>query len=151
MSYCRFGWGGSDVYVYESVDGIECCGCNLDDNFTAACGCEADTDPRHSEAALAMVLHLRRHREAGHNVPLGAAYTLSVEAGVWTRERAWAEVVWRWRAVKRRVCWVVGHRPVPSFPIDEIGGLPDMPYRDCGRCGRSGGYLGPDGVVRWLY
>ena len=30
MSYCRFAWDGSDVYVFGSGDGvIECCGCSL--------------------------------------------------------------------------------------------------------------------------
>ena len=36
MSYCRFGWGGSDVYVFESEAGLECCGCKLSTNFTTS-------------------------------------------------------------------------------------------------------------------
>lgn len=32
MSYCRFGWDGSNVYIFENVNGsLECCGCSLDD------------------------------------------------------------------------------------------------------------------------
>lgn len=31
MSYCRFGWDNSSVYIFENVSGwLECCGCGLD-------------------------------------------------------------------------------------------------------------------------
>lgn len=58
MSYCRFGWDGSDVYVYDDTSGgTTCCACLLS----------------HSRINLAthadMIAHLERHREAGHEVP----------------------------------------------------------------------------------
>ena len=55
MSYCRFAWGGSDVYVYEGDSGITCCGCSLT-------GCTT-TEPE------VMIAHLALHRRAGHVVP----------------------------------------------------------------------------------
>ncbi len=55
MSYCRFAWGGSDVYVYEGKEGITCCGCKLK-GFTT-------TEPEE------MIGHLALHRRAGHFVP----------------------------------------------------------------------------------
>ena len=56
MSYCRFGWGGSDVYVYEASEGIVCCACKLVGHFTAATPEE-------------MIAHLGQHRRANHCVP----------------------------------------------------------------------------------
>ena len=58
MSYCRFGWDGSEVYVYESSEGIECCGCHLypDDHVVF-------------ETPEAMIGHLVEHRKAGFFVP----------------------------------------------------------------------------------
>lgn len=55
MSYCRFAWGGSDVYVYEGSTGITCCGCSLG-------GCD-------TEEPEEMIAHLAQHRRAGHVVP----------------------------------------------------------------------------------
>ena len=57
MSYSRFGWDGSDVYVFLSVGGhLECCGCLLSDEWSYA-----TTDE--------MIAHLEEHRAAGHHVP----------------------------------------------------------------------------------
>lgn len=57
MSYCRFGWEGSAVFVYESEEGIECCGCALENGaFTVK-------EPEE------MIAHLGRHRRSGHYVP----------------------------------------------------------------------------------
>lgn len=56
MSYCRFAWDGSDVYVYESAQGIECCGCRFDEHVTV-------------QAPEEMIAHLARHRRSGHFVP----------------------------------------------------------------------------------
>ena len=57
MSYCRFGWEGSEVYVYEAEDGLTCCGCHLiEDGFV----CEEPEE---------MIAHLVAHRRAGHFVP----------------------------------------------------------------------------------
>jgi hypothetical protein len=64
MSYCRFGWEGSQVYVYESAAGFECCGCHLlDDGFTTK-------EPEE------MITHLAQHRRAGQYVPEGAILAL---------------------------------------------------------------------------
>ncbi len=56
MSYCRFAWQGSDVYVFLSDQGFECCGCSLSKTFT--CGTPEE-----------MIAHLGVHRRAGHFVP----------------------------------------------------------------------------------
>ena len=58
MSLVRFGSNGSDVYVYESDRGLECCGCWLD----------AEASP-YFETADEMIDHLRQHLVAGHHVP----------------------------------------------------------------------------------
>lgn len=63
MSYCRFAWGGSDVYVYPSSQGIECCGCRFGTNFTSGTPEE-------------MIAHLALHRRAGHYVPASAIMEL---------------------------------------------------------------------------
>lgn len=164
MSYCRFGWGGSNVYVYESDAGIECCGCCLGDTFVAPCGVsfdegDHDNSPEHREAAIEMVRHLRRHRAAGHNVPLGAPYQLSVEAGKWTRERIWGEVTWRWWRAMRQLCRVIGHRDISAFPEKaNTDGLPDEwaeacaeveeRHRECARCGLHG-FRTDGSVTEW--
>ena len=57
MSYCRFGWDGSNVYVFVSRRGIECCGCLLG---------QPDLVTR---SANEMIEHLEAHRAAGHTVP----------------------------------------------------------------------------------
>jgi hypothetical protein len=57
VSYARFGWDGSDVYVYCDVNGYLCC-----------CGCDLSDDWRHYSTD-AMIAHLRKHVEAGHTVP----------------------------------------------------------------------------------
>lgn len=59
MSYCRFGWDGSDVYVFPSSGGIECQWCGLLNDmgsFVAHCPEE-------------MIAHLAAHRRTGHFVP----------------------------------------------------------------------------------
>ena len=67
MSYARFGWDGSDVYVFTHVGGfIECCGCWLADD---------DTEEYYHYASFQayttqeMVDHLKKHEETGHTVP----------------------------------------------------------------------------------
>lgn len=66
MSYARFGWDGSDVYVYEHVSGfIECCGCNLVE--------PEDPDFMYGSAQLKTARlaleHLEEHVSAGQTVP----------------------------------------------------------------------------------
>lgn len=57
MSYVRFAWEGSDVYVYDSCSGgIECCGCRFGSSFNCATPEE-------------MIVHMAAHRRAGHFVP----------------------------------------------------------------------------------
>lgn len=60
MSYARFGWDGSDVYVYESDRGWECCGC-ISHEQTFGSFTTTDLD--------AFFAHLDEHRRAGHHVP----------------------------------------------------------------------------------
>lgn len=68
MSYCRFGWNGSDVYVYESERGLTCCGCRLvDGGFDCA-------------TTVEMIAHLAAHRAAGQFVPAHAIESLWAES-----------------------------------------------------------------------
>jgi len=60
MSYCRFAWDGSDVYVYPSAHGIVCSGCRFEKNFAG--DFTAGTPEE-------MIAHLALHRRAGHYVP----------------------------------------------------------------------------------
>lgn len=64
MSYCRFAWEGSDVYVYEAQAGLECCGCRLNEH--GFCTSEPEE----------MIKHLALHRRAGHYVPDSAILRL---------------------------------------------------------------------------
>lgn len=58
MSHVRWGVDGSDVYVYDDVNGkVACCGCLL--------GGASRYFVTHAELAL----HLREHEAAGHQVP----------------------------------------------------------------------------------
>ena len=72
MSYSRFAWEGSEVYVFESSAGIECCGCNLRPRL-------AGTVPVFREPEE-MIAHLAAHRRAGQYVPFDAI------------ERLWCEI-----------------------------------------------------------
>lgn len=63
MSYCRFGWEGSDVYVFLSDEGFECCGCRFGKTFVAGTPEE-------------MISHLGAHRRANHFVPEHAILAL---------------------------------------------------------------------------
>jgi len=62
VSYCRFAWNGSDVYVYEHCDGgFECCGCKLHPK-----------GPWRYDTLEDMIYHLAQHKKAGHFVPFYA-------------------------------------------------------------------------------
>ncbi len=64
MSYCRFAWDGSDVYVYEGSDGLTCCGCHLfPEGFVCA-------EPEE------MIAHLAAHRRVFQFVPERAITSL---------------------------------------------------------------------------
>jgi hypothetical protein len=68
MSYARFGWEDSDVYVYEHVGGyIECCGCSMappeeDDYFEVT----------RLNTAREALDHLEKHVKFGDGVPMSA-------------------------------------------------------------------------------
>ena len=68
MSYIRFGWEGSQVYIYEHVNGyIECCGCFLGEK-----GEEEGRYFRRSQnfsTGAEAAKHIIDHLEAGHVVP----------------------------------------------------------------------------------
>jgi len=68
VSYVR--WGpDSDVYVYDSVrGGTDCCACNLNGGRTY-----------NTTTHAAMIRHLRRHQDAGDQVPDDAIDALAEE------------------------------------------------------------------------
>jgi hypothetical protein len=62
VSYARFGWNGSDVYVFAHVAGLlECCACALDHGEFWESFQSSDTQT--------MIDHLKKHEESGHIVP----------------------------------------------------------------------------------
>lgn len=96
MSYARFGWDGSDVYVIGTASGpegphfIECCGCRLVADMRAPSpaelaeiwpdapppwcepGTEFDFAPYEAYAfpsGQAAYAHMEAHIAAGHHVP----------------------------------------------------------------------------------
>lgn len=69
MSYARFGWEDSDVYVFLAVEGhLECCSCPL-----------ANATQRFPSTAK-MIDHLDAHRAQGHTVPDSTYDGLRAEA-----------------------------------------------------------------------
>lgn len=67
MSYARFGWDDSDVYVFLDGRWLECCGCSL----------------RHNGQFYStsnMLDHLEEHRAAGHTVPESCIERLKADA-----------------------------------------------------------------------
>lgn len=100
MSYARFGWGDSDVYVYGTrmgnKDVFECCACWLNPSPPVENeGIEPPEDlspleklnwngPLFSESTYVdteqqMIDHLLAHRAAGHTVPQKAIDRLTAE------------------------------------------------------------------------
>lgn len=78
MSYARFGWDGSDVYVFTSSQGIECCACVLQkyrwqNNPGSILGGYLKEVPpiipKIFRSNAEMITHLGLHRAAGHTVP----------------------------------------------------------------------------------
>lgn len=68
MSYCRM-TKDSDAYMYPHVDGyIECMGCKLNGG-----------KDRYFYYRSAALLHMQRHKEAGHKIPLYAIKGLQKE------------------------------------------------------------------------
>lgn len=79
MSYARFGWDGSDVYVFLHYQGFfTCCACSLQERewieepsailggYLKPVGEIIETDFR---TTAEMINHLDQHRAAGHCVP----------------------------------------------------------------------------------
>lgn len=59
MSYCRLGWDGNELYMFEHVDGfIECSACKFDDPWILGLHSLDET-----------LEHVAKHRAAGHVVP----------------------------------------------------------------------------------
>jgi len=75
MSYCRFGWDGSDLYMFEHVGRFICCSaCLFDDPWIVELHSLGDA-----------LEHVHKHRVAGHNVPDG----LEAEIG---QENPWSDI-----------------------------------------------------------
>jgi hypothetical protein len=55
MSYCRFGWDSSDVYIYQSGSD--------DEPYLVCCGCA------HLRTFGALMVHIDQHRAYGQHVP----------------------------------------------------------------------------------
>lgn len=105
MSYARFGWDGSDVYVFTTSNGIECCGCLLQERhwvenpkirpfggYFENVGVEVETIFRSNDG---MVGHLLRHRRAGHTVPQYA-----IDRLLDPRDAADNEAIWQGRELE---------------------------------------------------
>lgn len=58
MALCRFGWDGSDVYVYYDVGG-----------FINCCGCPMQEESFHADTEQQMIDHLRAHQKRGDHIP----------------------------------------------------------------------------------
>lgn len=73
MSYARFGFEGSNVYVYSDGEQLHCCMCRMEqmaDDETDFC----------TNSRTRMALHLSAHRAYGHTVPESAFERLRLEA-----------------------------------------------------------------------
>jgi hypothetical protein len=79
VSYARFGWDGSDVYVYYDVGGYyNCCFCILQERewvddpgytFTGGYFRNVGEDiETHFDTSAETIAHLLIHREQGHTV-----------------------------------------------------------------------------------
>jgi len=74
MSYCRRGWDGSDLYMFEHVDGfIECSGCAFDDPWIVVLNSVDEA-----------LDHVAKHRAARHGVPDGLEEQIAGE-NPWSR------------------------------------------------------------------
>lgn len=101
MSYARFGADGSDVYVFTSDRGIECCGCLLierrwveEPGRPIFGGYLEQVNPDDTElyrSNAAMIEHMDRHRAAGHVVPEYVYERLRDPADAAWNERWWLE------------------------------------------------------------
>ena len=104
MSYARFGWDGSDVYLFVASEGLECCGCLLqkrewiDDDeraiFKGYMKAVGEIVPHVFKTTDEMITHLQKHTDAGHCVPDDVVPALLedaeenehfIETGEWTK------------------------------------------------------------------
>lgn len=76
MSYARMREGVSDVYVYLTIRGIECCGCpynvvKLDPPYTDIFGFKHEIEAENfiARTSGAMIGHLKLHQSDGDLVP----------------------------------------------------------------------------------
>ena len=100
MSYSRFGCDGSDVYVFTSSVGLECCGCILQERqwvddpnwpiFHGYLRAVGEIVPHVFDSNAGMIAHLEQHREAGHVVPENALERLRDPKDEAENRRLWA-------------------------------------------------------------
>lgn len=79
MSYARFGWDGSDVYVFMHTGGfLDCCGCCLQERewvdepgswFGGYLRDVGEIIQTQFYSTQGMIDHLKEHIKAGHCVP----------------------------------------------------------------------------------
>ena len=107
MSYCRFGWDGSDVYVISTSNSLECIMCGLhsyeDHSNPNATGWAAivgittlvpDDIPDSfggPDANQQMIEHLLEHRKRGHTVPEDALEALRDPEDAKVNQEHWAQ------------------------------------------------------------
>jgi len=63
MSYARFGWHGSDVYIYLDSAGYLCC---------CACSARSDMGSYKAYSTSEMMRHIDYHQSLGDHVPKDA-------------------------------------------------------------------------------
>lgn len=72
MSYARWGWDGSDVYVFMSIRGLVCCACMDTDRLWYDALLDEELPEFEDYIASStneMVGHLREHEADGLTVP----------------------------------------------------------------------------------
>jgi hypothetical protein len=83
MSYARFGWDESDVYVFLATEGhLECCACDLSSVGAGFAWFGSTAE---------LVEHLRYHEQQGHVVPDETFAQLATDADAndeWIRAKA---------------------------------------------------------------
>lgn len=102
MSYCRFGWDNSDVYVYVGGPGptaIQCCGCHISEQWVY-------TD------VVEFLEHLEEHRKVGHTVP---DYVASEIVSDWENGEF---AKWDQTRAEEMAPWV---QRFESVPLREVG------------------------------
>jgi len=99
MSYCRFG-SDSNVYVYTSSQGLECCACWLDtgewvdQDFLGTTYKVFQSDGSVQtlfQSNRGMIEHLNLHVEKGHKVPDRALERLRDPEDAKENEEIWAK------------------------------------------------------------